>query len=310
MSSTAQRAGHAAPRPLDAGAVALVLFLCLCWGFNQVAVKLALPDIPPLIQATIRSAGGTLIVGLWAYLRGHALDLRDGTIRAGVLIGLLFGLEFIFLYRGLLYTTVSRAVIFLYAAPFVVVIGSRFLIPGDHFRPSQWAGLLLSFSGLVLAFGVPTPSGDPYQWLGDLMLFAAGVVWGITTLMVKVTSLNRLSAEKTLLYQLAVSVPVLGLAALVFGERMTELPRLGPVLWLTWQTVWIVSLTFLLWFMMIVKYSASRLSAFTFFTPLFGVAAGHVVMGDPLTPAFAGAVALVIAGLILVNRPASVDPAP
>ncbi len=303
MSATAPSAGHAAPRHLDAGAVALIVFLCLCWGFNQIAVKLALPDIPPLIQAAIRSAGGTFIVGLWAYMRGHSLALRDGTLAAGLLVGLLFGLEFVFLYRGLLYTTASRAVLFLYAAPFVVVIGARFLLPGDHFHWSQWAGLLLSFSGIVLAFGVPTPSGDPYQWLGDLMLFVAGVTWGATTLVVKATSLRSASAEKTLLYQLAVSTPVLALAALIFGETMTGMPSLQAIISLTWQTVWIVSITFLLWFMMIVKYSASRLSAFTFFTPLFGVAAGHLVMGDPITPAFAGAVALVIAGLILVNRP-------
>lgn len=42
---------------------------------------------------------------------------------------------------------------------------------------------------------------------------------------------------------------------------------------------------------------------FTFLTPLFGIAAGHVVLGDPLTPAFALAAALVVAGLVLVNRP-------
>jgi drug/metabolite transporter (DMT)-like permease len=300
---TAQHTAMAAPRHLDAGAVALIVFLCLCWGFNQVAVKIALPDIPPLIQAAIRSFGGTLIVALWAYARGHSFDLRDGTLKAGLLVGLLFGLEFIFIYRGLLYTTASRAVIFIYTAPFVVVIGARFLLPGDRFHWSQWAGLLLSFSGLVLAFGVPTPTSDPYQWLGDLMLLAGGVVWGATTLAVKASALNRASAEKTLLYQLAVSTPLLALAALAFGETMTEMPRLVPVLSLAWQTVWVVSLTFLLWFMMIVTYSASRLSAFTFFTPLFGVAAGHLVLGDPITPAFAGAVALVIAGLILVNRP-------
>ncbi|MDT3684839.1 MAG: DMT family transporter [Pseudorhodoplanes sp.] len=303
MSTTAQPAAAAAPRHLEAGAVALIVFLCLCWGFNQVMVKLALPDIPPLIQAAVRSAGGAFIVALWAWARGHSFDLRDGTLKAGLLVGVLFGLEFIFIYRGLLYTTASRAVIFLYFAPFVVVIGSRFLIPGERFRLSQWAGLLLSFSGLILAFGLPTPSSDPYQWLGDLMQFAAGIVWGLTTLVVKVTSLNRASAEKTLLYQLAVSTPLLALAAVAFGERMEAMPALLPVVSLAWQTVWIVSLTYLVWFMMVVKYSASRLSAFTFFTPLFGVAAGYLVMGDPITPAFAGAVALVVAGLILVNRP-------
>jgi len=54
---------------------------------------------------------------------------------------------------------------------------------------------------------------------------------------------------------------------------------------------------------LVVRCSAARLSVFTFLTPLFGVAAGHLVLGEPLTPAFAVAVALVAAGLLLVNRP-------
>jgi drug/metabolite transporter (DMT)-like permease len=73
---------------------------------------------------------------------------------------------------------------------------------------------------------------------------------------------------------------------------------------LLYQTVWVVSITFVIWFALIVRYSASRLSAFTFLTPLFGVAAGHLVMGDAITPSFALAAVMVIAGLVLVNRPA------
>ena len=69
-----------------------------------------------------------------------------------------------------------------------------------------------------------------------------------------------------------------------------------------WEADGVVSITFVIWFAMIAKYSATRLSAFTFLSPLFGVAAGHLVLNDPLTPAFLLAVALVAAGLVLVNR--------
>jgi drug/metabolite transporter (DMT)-like permease len=72
---------------------------------------------------------------------------------------------------------------------------------------------------------------------------------------------------------------------------------------LVYQTFWVVGVTYLAWFALILRYSASRLSAFTFLTPLCGVAAGHVVLGDPLTSGFAAAVVLVVAGLVLVNRP-------
>lgn len=302
MPDAPQNSALSATRPLDIGAAALVVLLCLSWGFNQVAVKLAIPEIPPLIQGAIRSAGAGLIVWLWARARDIPLHLGDGSLRAGLITGLLFGVEFALIYRGLLFTSASRAVLFLYTAPFFVVIGSRWLIPGDHFRPFQWIGLALSFAGIAVAFGVPT-GDDPRQIIGDIMLLGGAMAWAGTTLLIKASSLNRVSAEKTMLYQLVVSIPILTIGAFVFGERITAWPGAVAIGSLLYQTIWVVSVTFVIWFALIVRYSASRLSAFTFLTPLFGVAAGHLVLGEPITPGFALAVAMVISGLILVNRP-------
>jgi drug/metabolite transporter (DMT)-like permease len=290
-------------RPLDATAIAVTIGLCLSWGFNNVAIKLAIHDIPPLIQSSARSVIAALLVGAWTQARGIPLFKRDGTLAAGILAGILFALEFLLIYRGLVWTTATRGVLFLYLAPFFVVIGSRWLIPGDHFHLSQWAGLLLSFVGIVIAFGLPTPAADSRQVLGDLMLVGGAAAWAATTLTIKASALNRISAEKTLLYQLVVSAPLLGLGAMVFGERMTAPPSAVALGAFAYQTVYVVSITFTIWFVLVIRYSAARLSVFTFLAPLFGVAAGHLVLGEPLTPAFAVAVALVAAGLLLVNRP-------
>jgi drug/metabolite transporter (DMT)-like permease len=275
----------------------------LSWGFNNVAIKLAIHDIPPLIQSSARSAIAAILVGAWTQARGIPLFKRDGTLRAGILAGVLFALEFLLIYRGLVWTTATRGVLFLYLAPFFIVIGSRWLIPGDHFHVSQWLGLLLSFVGIVIAFGLPTPAADSRQVLGDLMLVGGAAAWAATTLTIKASALNRISAEKTLLYQLVVSAPLLGLGAIVFGERITATPSAVAIGAFAYQTIYVVSITFTIWFVLVVRYSAARLSVFTFLAPLFGVAAGHLVLGEPLTPAFAVAVVLVAAGLLLVNRP-------
>jgi len=295
-------ASHHVTRPLDAVAAAIVVVLCLSWGFNQVAAKLAIHDIPPMIQAAIRSFGAALIVAAWAKARGIPLLSHDGTLLAGLAIGAMFSVEFILIYRGLLYTTASRAVLFVYTAPFFVVLGARWFLPADRFHWSQWTGLALSFAGLALAFGLPTPAADPRQMLGDFMMLGGAIAWAATTLLIKASSLNRISAEKVMLYQLVVSGPVLALAALVFGEHMTAMPSALALGALAYQTVWVVSVTFVVWFALVMRYSANRLSAFTFLTPLFGVAAGHLVLDEPLTPAFAAAVVLVAGGLVLVNR--------
>jgi drug/metabolite transporter (DMT)-like permease len=290
-------------RPLDALAIAATIGLCLSWGFNNVAIKLAIHDIPPLIQSAARSAIAAILVTAWTQARGIALFKRDGTLAAGIFAGVLFALEFMLIYRGLVWTTVTRGTLFLYLAPFFVVLGSRWLIPGDQFRASQWLGLLLSFAGIVIAFGVPAPAAEPHQVLGDLMLVGAAAGWAATTLLVKASALNRASAEKTLLYQLVVSAPLLAIAAAAFGEHIDAMPSALALGAFAYQTLWVVSVTFPIWFALIVRYSAGRLSAFTFLAPLCGVAAGHLVLNEPLTAPFALAVALVAAGLVLVNRP-------
>jgi drug/metabolite transporter (DMT)-like permease len=295
----------AAARPLDAAAAAIVVGLCVSWGGNQVAVKLALPDIPPLIQGAVRSAAAALIVLAWARLRGVPLRARDGTLRAGTAAGLLFALEFILLYRGLLLTTASRAALLLYTAPLFVALGAFWLLPAERFGAVQWLGLMLAFGGVATALGVPASIGGASTLFGDLLMMAAAVAWGATTLVIKATVLARAPFAKTLLYQLVVSAPLLGIAAAVFGEHPSAAPSAVALGALVYQTVWVVGITYLVWFALITRYSASRLAAFTFLTPVFGVAAGHGVLGEPLTPSFLLALLLVASGLVLVNHPAA-----
>lgn len=295
-------ASDSVARPLDAMAAAIVVMLCLSWGLNQVAAKLAIHDIPPLTQAAARSIVAALLIAGWCRLRGIPIFKRDGTLLAGIASGVLFSGEFMLVYQGLVYTTATRGTLFLYLSPFFVVLGTRIVLPGDSFHPSQWFGLALSFAGMALAFGLPTPALDPRQMLGDVMMVGAALFWAATTLLTKASALNRVSAEKMMLYQLVVSAPIMAASALALGERMPHAPSALALGSLAYQTIWVVSITFVIWYALVKRFSANRLSAFTFLAPLFGVAAGHLVLDEPLTLAFAAAVALVAAGLVLVNR--------
>jgi drug/metabolite transporter (DMT)-like permease len=306
MSSHEMRISSAG-RALTPGAVAVMLMLCLSWGFNQIAVKLALPDIPPMLQATIRSTGALPVLLLIARLRGVTIFKRDGTLGAGLFAGVLFGIEFVLIYRGLLFTSASRGVVFIYTAPFFVAFGS-YLFLGERLRTSQWGGLALCFAGVALAIGVPQANVDANVLLGDLMIVGGAALWAATTLIVKTTPLLTAPAEKALGYQVAVSIPILALAAWFWGETLTRVPGSLALSLMAYQAIWVVGLTYLLWVALVKTYSASKLSAFTFITPLFGVVASYFIMHDTLTLAFGAAALLVIAGLYLVNRPSPVGP--
>jgi drug/metabolite transporter (DMT)-like permease len=298
-----------AARPLSAGAIALMLMLCLTWGFNQIAVKLVLPEIPPMLQATIRSIGALPVLFIIGTFRGVKFFERDGTWKAGLIAGLMFGIEFVLIYQGLRFTPASRAVVFLYTAPFFVALGA-YQVLGERLGGTQWLGLAVSFAGVALAIGVPQPDVDAKVLLGDLMIVGGAGLWAATTLVAKSTRLRFIAPEKALGYQVATSIPILGLAAWLFGETIPHMPSPQSMALVAFQAIWVVGTTFTLWFALVKAYSASKLSAFTFITPLFGVVGSYFIMHDTLSLTFAAAAVLVIAGLFLVNRPSQSAAAP
>src|SRR6516164_5117148 len=168
-------------RPLDRFAATLTLALCILWGFNQVVVKAALPDIGPIWQIGARSALGCLCVAAYALATKRHVFVIDGTEAAGALAGLLFTAEFIALYESLRFTTAARATVFIFAAPFFVALGAAFLLKDERLKPMQWAGLGLAFLGVASGLVRPMPGGG---WLGDALALLAAALWGATTLVI------------------------------------------------------------------------------------------------------------------------------
>jgi drug/metabolite transporter (DMT)-like permease len=107
---------------LDSLAISLLLGCCLFWGFQQVLIKATLPWVPPMVQGCARFIGATVLLMLWCAWRRIPLWERDGSLRAGLLAGLLFALEFVCIYPGMQYTTASRLTIMLYTAPLWVAL--------------------------------------------------------------------------------------------------------------------------------------------------------------------------------------------
>jgi drug/metabolite transporter (DMT)-like permease len=288
---------------IDLPAALAMVTLCAVWGLNQVAAKIVNAGISPVLQAGLRSIGAALLLWAWSASRGTRLFERDGSLPAGLLVGLLFAAEFALLYWGLEFTTASRAVVFLYTAPFWVAVGVHLLVPGERLRREQVIGLLAAFAGVVVAFGggMTMPSWE--QLVGDAMVLGAGMLWGATTVTVKATRLAQVSASKMLFYQLAISGLMLPPLSWVLGEPgiFAATPFLLGVL--GFQIVIVAFITYLAWFWLVAHYPAGRLSAFTFLTPLFGVLAGALLLKEPLTIGLILALLLVGVGIWLVNRP-------
>ena len=288
-------------KALDAKAFSLMLGLTALWGFQQVAIKLTAPEVSLVMQAALRSGIATALLLAWVQWRGTPLFGRDGTLGAGVAAGLLFGGEFIFIYGGLAHTAASRMVVFIYLAPVLTALGLHWLVPGEKLVRTQWAGVLVAFAGIALAFGDGFAAARG-SLLGDAFGLIAAVLWAATTVLIRATSLARVSAAKTLFYQLAVSAPMLLTASLLMGEKGVLALTPLALASLAYQGALVAFGSYLVWFWLLTRYLAARLSVFSFLTPLFGVLFGVLILSEPLTPSFVGAAQLVGAGIVLVNR--------
>lgn len=291
---------------LDTLAVSLLLACCLFWGFQQILIKSTVSEVPPLWQASLRFAGATVLLWIWCAWRKVPLFARDGTLRAGLLAGALFAGEFACIYLGLRDTAASRLTVFLYTSPFVVAILLPQLVPAEKLRPLQWTGLVIAFVAVAFAFSEGFAGhSTPRQLRGDALALAAGVLWGLTTLVIRGSALASASAEKTLFYQVAVTALVAPVLSLLLGETWALAYSRQAWFSIALQTAIGAFASYLAWMWMLRHYPATQLSSFTFLTPVFGLLFGVLVLHEPLTPQLVLALAGVAVGIVLVNRKAA-----
>lgn len=287
---------------LDLLAITILVVCCASWGLQQVAVKVALPSFPPLLQAGLRSIIATVLLWSWMAVRRDPVLVRDGTLGWGVAAGLLFAGEFVLIFWGLEFTNASRAVIFLYMSPFVVALGAWMFLPGERLRPLQVTGMICAFAGILVVFGESLNFPDTRMLIGDVMLIGAALLWGATTVLIKASPLASASPGRVLLYQLGISAVCLPVGALLLGEAWPSEVSPLAIASLVYQAVWVAFVTYLAWFWLVRHYPAPKLASFTFLTPLLGVAAGGILLAEPMSPGLLIALALVALGIWLVNR--------
>jgi drug/metabolite transporter (DMT)-like permease len=292
-----------ARRATDAFSFQVMLLLCALWGLQQVSIKLAAPDIAPILQASLRSGIAALLVGLLMTWRGGWEGLRQGTLRGGLLAGVLFAAEFLLIALALTYTTAGHVAVFLYTSPVFSALGLHLLLPGERLRPFQWLGIAVCFGGIAVAFigGASPAQFDSRTLLGDALAVGAGLAWGLTTVVIRGSRLSEAPPSLTLFYQLAIGFVLLLAVALATGQTahvaLTPI-AVGSVLF---QGVGVSFASYLAWFWLLRRYLASNLAVFSFMTPLFGVTLGVLVLGEPLTMNFVLGAVLVLAGIGLVS---------
>lgn len=290
-------------KALDATASGLMVVLCMIWGLQQVILKMAAPDISPLMQIALRSGLAAILLLPLLYLDKASQLFNRQNLKAGALVAFLFSLEFSLLAQALQWTSASHAVVLLYTAPIFVALGLHWKLPSERLSVLQWSGIALAFLGIVVTFMRAKQGATQLEqqmlW-GDLLALAGGVAWAATTVTVRLSSLAQAAVTQTLFYQLAGSfVLLLGLAFFLGQATIHFTPLvIGS---LAFHTLIVSFASFLAWFWLLRNYLASRLGVFSFLTPLFGIAFGVCLLGEKIELNFVMGSALVLLGIVVVS---------
>ncbi len=286
---------------LDVKAIVILLILTLLWGLNYAAIKYSNQGMSPVFASTLRSVIASICGVVYCIRAKERLFHTDIRLFHGFIVGLLFGLEFACIYFGMLYTDAARSVIFVYLSPFVVAVGAHFFLKGDRLSFAKIAGLILAFTGIVIVFGRRPRTAKATMVLGDLLEIAAAFLWGATTLYIKKFMAEKVHPIHTFLYQLFFSIPILLMVSLILEPKWVTKIDVLIVTSLLYQSLLVAFMSYFLWFKLIHEYSVSRLSAFTFFTPIFGVVFGILLLSEELTVSLMVGLPMVSLGIFFVN---------
>lgn len=282
----------------------LLVLVSFLWGGNLVSIKISNPGIPPVLAATFRSVVASFLLWLYARSKGEDVFLRGQDLKHGIAIGILFALDFIFLYLGAVYTDASRAIIFLYTHPLWLAVGAHFLLTDDRLTPMKGLGMVLAFFGLLSVFGSRSANLRPDHWIGDLLEVAAAVAWAACTIYIKKFIHQRpISHYQTLFSQLFFSIPAMAVCWFILESDKTVRLDVVVVSALAYQTVVVAFFSYILWFWMIHNFHVTSLATFTFLAPLFGVLLSGIILREPLPLLLWIGLILVAAGIYLVNKP-------
>ncbi len=283
--------------------IATLLILALIWGANMAIIKLGARELAPLFMAGLRSLVASACLYVWMKAKGIPIFPSKIVFLHGIIVGVLFGSEFGFIYVGLQYTLASRMYILVYTAPFFAAAGAHFFLEGDRLNTWKALGLILAFAGVVSLFAEDLGAFSIATLPGDLMGLAAGLLWAATTVCLKKLLSHRSVPLQSLFYQVFFSAPLLFLMSIILENPMVSGFSFVTGFSVFYQCIVVAFISYLVWFELIHRHPVSLLHAFSFFTPVFGVfLSGILILGELITPNLFLALALVSLGMILVNK--------
>jgi len=300
---------YAHDQPLDFFAIALTILLCAIWGGAFVGIKISTLDMPPLGSGAVRFCLTSVVLLLWAWY--HRVPLRYGReeVKSLAVLSVLFLYINIAAYVGTALTTSGRATVFFYTQPLFLALLAPYFLPGDRLSVRKISGLGVALCGVIALFFSKLSGGHEATLLGDVLVLSGALTSAFSSIATKRTA-GRIHPVALICWQSWLSWPVLGLlswwleASRPFaftGRAVAAILYLGLIS---------AAFGFVAFAWLIQRNTATRVTALTFLTPVFGVAYSWFLLGETLTFIQLLGVLGVCLGVYVVNSGGATRPQP
>ncbi len=277
----------------------LIGLVTLLWGLSFPTMKIGLGAMQPFTFLVFRSLVSTITIFALILIRRGALSPPTGRPEFWWNT-LLHNAMFIPLYYGAAMTTSGRSSVFLYTQPLFYAALAVWFIPSERLGARSFTGIAAAFVGMVIMFGEKFETGAEQALLGDALVILAALIWGIQSLYLR-QKLKGIDPFRIAAWTQMVAIPFFLFFALFMGFEFPDFTNRAVIISVGYNGLIGTGLAMVLWVRLLAGYSPTRVSAFMFLTPVFGVFMGSLILTESITGFMLAGAALVAAGIYLVN---------
>lgn len=299
---------------LPLSAVGLVVLTAACWGGNPVAAKYSLFSeetnfgLPPLTVSGIRFAMATVFMVVWCLLVKAPIGISRKQYLPCFIAGTLLFAQIATFTIGVHRSNSTHTTILINTFIIWVLVFEHFYTGNHRITRIQLFGCALAGTSALVTLIMKsndseTPATDQASVTGDVIIIISALILAIKILYIK-ASLTKIHAGTIILWHDLIGVLWFIPTALIFEWEQIGIQYITSAVvgGLIYQGIMVGGLCFAIQTMLLQKYSATRISVFSFLTPLFGISAAAIFRDDPLSPWIFVSLILVASGIYLVNR--------
>jgi drug/metabolite transporter (DMT)-like permease len=270
----------------------LLLLLASIWGASYMLIKIGLRDLSAPMIACVRIALAALVLVPLAASR-HALGaVRDRIGTIVILAAVQVAGPFLLIALGELEISSALAGILVATAPIFTAVLAIWVDHEERSEGVRLVGIVLGIAGVVALFGVDL-SGSGSALLGGLAVVLAGLGYAVGGFLVK----HRFAGSEPIgvaAWVMVASTILLAPAAAITAPAST--PALGPVAAVAALGVVGTGVAFAIFYTLIRQVGPARSFIVAYLAPGFAVVYGATLLGEQLTAATLGGLALILAG--------------